>query len=289
MATSPAAAMDDWRARRAEFPNIKGAEISTWIGPSEDVLSRSGHSCIHQFVEGASTLWCDEYDPRTERGPLQTAAQKRITHERDTLGARTSLFTRARTAPERFAPLKFDGAEPFAPGGGRLTNVEPGSQSLNGLPLMLWSAERGIGCARVSFLSPISRIPVNAKAKALLALFGTSIDHRARTRNDELYLGKEVVGRLRFHYGAEDSPDRDVAIMDLVFGETLQPWNKPARSYWSEPALEAEMVDGERVVLYAVEWENPHPERDIRQIDLVWMGGRTMEGEICLFGLSSER
>jgi len=265
-----------------EHELVLGAEISTWVKASEDVLSRQ-NSLLHGFVEGACTLWSVDYDPNAQSDELRAIAQAEMTRERDVLGGRVSLMNTARSGDGGFVPVSLDAVvnEPFI-----AKDLPTGEQSFDGIPFDVPRIDGQPGAVSVRFVAPIVRIPVDESAEGFIALMGTSIDRKFRMRNDELYLGKDVVAKLRFHYGEEDSTDRDCVVHDLVYGETLFPWGKKPRSYWSDPVMTTYDADGKPVTLYAVEWVNPHPERKIRLVDFVWMGGRTMDGEICLLGLT---
>jgi hypothetical protein len=281
-------AMEHWREYR-DMGIVKGAELSTWVGASEDILARHV-SFPHLFIEGAANLWWTEYDPHAHKNPASTIASKLAPSERERVHGSATLLDTARRSPQQFVPLGLDSevVEPFLPDGSTLTDLSAGGCQYDGIPFSIPEIDGSPGTVAVRFTDPIQRIHTNIRAGGLIALLGTSIKHPRRSRNSELDLGPDVAGQLRFHFGDENDGDRDRLVMDLIYSGTLFHWGDRPRSYWADPVIEATKGDGDRVVLYAVPWENPWPERIIRSVDLVWRGGRTMEGEICLLGITAQ-
>ena len=279
-------AMPRWKEMR-ERDIIRGAEISTWVGASEDVLAR--HVGFPQlFIEGASNLWWSGYDPDQHRSPARAIADALAPAERDLVGDRVSLLSQARANSARVAPIALDASltEPL-PSDGPVSDIAPGGGVYGGIAFSIPDLDGKPGAATVRFTDPVCRLPVNCVADGMIALIGSSQNHPKRSRNDEYHLGQDVAAQLRFHYGAPEDTGRDSAALDLVYGGNLQPWNGNPRAYWSEPALTGTTASGESRTFYAVEWTNAYPDRAIRMVELVWRGGRVMEGEVFLLALSA--
>lgn len=276
----PGRGIRNWPEKR-RHPIVKGAQISTWCRSSEEDLGRHGR--MHEFVEGACTLWWKGYDPAVHGDALARIAQEQIPGIRGRFGTAAPALDEARIFPGEYTPVALDGAprEMLSPGG-----IAASIAFNTKIPFATSLADGNLAAVTVRFTSPIARIPFGERARELVFLAGTSIARGMRSIDEEMALGRNVVGRLRFHYGDEDSPDRDQVAMDLVYGGALHPWNAAPRSYYADPAATVEGEGPKILHFYAFAWSNPHPERTIRQIDLVWLGGRTMEGEIRLLAVT---
>ena len=275
--------MQDWVERR-EYTNVLGAEISTWVGAEEAVFG-GNMSLIHQFIEGSCTLWNHDYDPAKDTSSLVAHVQTFIPAERDFLGNRTSLLTQVRTRAAEAEAVAFPPIECLAFNGNPVENLGTGSMTLGSYPFIIPEKDGRPGCVTARWYSAVGRVPIEDHVKGLILLIATSITKSYRSRNDELHMGKDVVGRLHFHYGNTCGNARDYGMYDLVYGDNICSWAATPRSYWSDP-IPAGTADGKPVTAYAVEWLNPKPELFLKQIDLIWLGGRTDEGEICLLGMS---
>mgnify|MGYP000192953794 CR=1 FL=1 len=281
--------MAHWKEYR-EKGIVKGAEISTWVGASERILTQHARF-PQQFIEGAANLWWRDYDSPVHRDPARVIAQQLTPGERVRITDTPLLIDTARRHPDRYAPVSLDptvcDAFPPAPDAKAIDRFASGGGRYDGIPFSVPDVNGKPGAVTVRFTSPIKRIGLNVNASGIVALIGTSIERRGRTREEAFHLGPDVAAQLRFCYGAEDDPERDRVVLDLVYGETLFPWTGPPRGYWADPVVQAK-ADGARVTLYAVPWVNPWPNRAIRMVELVWRGGRTMEGEVSLFAITAE-
>jgi len=278
-----ATGIPDWQRLR-DLPIVQGAEISTWTKASEDVLSRNA-GLLNQFMQGACTLWWNDFDPAKHKAELTQAVQAGVPKERDFLGDRTSVLNRVRSGAQTTVPVDLTANSAWPSEGVKVSGIKPGVQSFGGIGFSVPEKGERVGGATVRWVDPIVRIPIEAKTEGLILLIGTSIHRPKRSRYEELHLGKDVVGRLHIHYGEELSPDRDYGVMDLVYGDTLIAWDDAPDSWWCDPVVTAR-AEGKDLTLHAVEWTNPKPDQMVRQVDLVWLGGRTLEGEISLLGLA---
>ena len=220
--------------RRAAKPGMIGGQVSSWCRCDEYNLAKKGK--LYDLMYTGEMLWSAGY--RAEcREAYAAICAARIPAMRDRLRGRSSV-------PRRWTAL------PLPVGGGRLPAALPGTPVLLDEPLT---------------------VPVNRRASALLFTHATLREERRAA-----WQPLTVVGRYTIRY-----TDGTAAEAVLEYGGNIRQysrrWGEPmpeqyyrhqgyVGTWFADPVRDKDERGGD-VTALALEWLNPHPEKEIAAVE----------------------
>ncbi|MGQ9554927.1 MAG: glycoside hydrolase family 20 zincin-like fold domain-containing protein [Anaerolineae bacterium] len=254
---------------RSSGDNVVGAEVSTWCDVSEYAL---GHNlALYNFLFSANMLWWNHYHDR-ERETNLTAVARLQSQAREAL-SRVPLPSRHDAAAEPLMlPLAGTAADNVvASAKGKWTQVAPA-------PFVL--VERAMVADTAT---PNSQaIVLNRKAAGLAFLHYCLTERQLEptwgfvdplAKDDHNLLGHYLVTyadgateRVEIRYGD------NISRPDLMYGEDVA-----SCPFWAQPAWEGRDHACKRVTLWAHEWVNPQPDKDIASVSLHYTGADPQE------------
>ena len=260
--------------KRTSKEGVIGAQVSVWSGTNEEDMGRLGK--LYDLVYSANTAWSTCFQDE-----LRWTFDRRVA---DLLpGIRARL--RGRTGclgptPERGRAIDL-GAHFTAPrrdasgarGGYDLSGLPVGETTLRGLPFSF-----GEGLILVEGRKIRNRVypeevivPVEGKVAALVF---------AQTCTGMLPVdpfGERLpIGRYEVVYA-----DGDIESVDVAFGYHVAEWNRRhgeplghrfhrhagyVATYPVDPLWQGKSARGGDVTLYGMEWNNPHPEKEVKSV-----------------------
>jgi len=262
--------------KRTTKPGVIGAQVSVWSGTDEEAMGRLGK--LYDLVYSANTAWtghCQEelrwvYDRRI--AGLLPDMRARLRGETPRSALTQAPAARALDlTPRHTAPRRNDGG---TYGAWDLTSLPVGELTWRGLPFLLGDGVLAVesGGARGRRYPTDVTVPVGGSARSLV------FAHTAlgRGRIPDPFGPRQVIARCEVAYadGAEVS-------VDVAFGHHVAEWNRRhgaplgptfhrhagyVATWPVDPLWQGKTVVGEDVTVYALEWTNPHPEREIRSV-----------------------
>jgi hypothetical protein len=259
----------------AASDSVIGAEVSTWCDLTEYAL---GHNlAIYNVLLSANMLWWPHYDDR-ERGASMAAVARLQPRAIAAMGGQVpSLSVPAR--PSR--PLALTAAVDST-----VSVLQTAQGDWTGaLPVAF---DLGRGAVTAGGDQQVSKaIPVGAKASALVFLHYCEADRPYVPtwyyEDTEAKDDRNLIGAYTIRYADPDAqagpsdaqaPPHSTIEADLRLGENVAGasgrFGESTRTspYWAVPAWEGRDEGQRPVTLWAYEWANPHPEREIASVQL---------------------
>ena len=262
--------------RRTTKPGVIGTQVSVWSGTNEEDMGRLGK--LYDLAYSANTAWsahCQEelrrtYDRRI--AGLLPDIRSRLRGEAPRSALAGAVAARpVDLAPHYTAPLR---DERGGYGGYDLTALPEGTMTWRGLPFHFGDGVvlvEPAGTRGQRYPTEVT-VPVGAPAQAVV------FAHTAAGigRIPEPFGPRQVIGRYHVDYA-----DGSRETVEVAFGYHLAEWNRRhgapleptfhrhagyVATYPVDPLWQGKTATGEDVTVYAMEWTNPYPEREVRSI-----------------------
>ena len=263
--------------RRTSKKGVIGAQVSVWAGTDEEDMGRLGK--LYDLIYSANTSWSAHCQDE-----LRWTYDRRITALLPGIRARlrglpAPLSSRAEsvdpidlqahlTAPRRDSTS--------ARGGYDLTGLPTGEATLCGLPFCFGDGVVLVRCGHVRDRACPEEVTVQVKEKVEALVFA----HTCTTMAPMEPFGPRVpIGRYEVKYA-----DGTVEGVDIGFGYHVAEWNRRhgaplgptahrhagyVATYPVDPLWQGKTINGEDVTLYGMEWNNPHPEKELASVRIV--------------------
>lgn len=263
--------------RRTTKPGVIGAQVSVWSGTSEEEMGRLGK--LYDLAYSANLSWsshCQEelrwtYDRRLTallpgiRAGLQ--GKPRPTTAR--IKARAVNLAPYGTAPRRDLCGAYGGYD--------LAPLPTERFTWRGLPFRFAPEVvlvEGVG-ARVRRFPTEVTVPIEAQVQSMV------FAHTAAGygRIPQPFGPRRVIGRYEMLYA-----DGGSEIAEVAFGHHLAEWNRRhgaplgptfhrhagyVATWPVDPLWQGKTALGEDITIYAMEWTNPHPDRELLAVNIV--------------------
>ena len=262
--------------RRTTKPGVIGTQVSVWSGTNEEDMGRLGK--LYDLVYSANTAWtahCQDelrwvYDRRIADLLPDMRAQLRDETPRSARGqappTRALDLSRHLTAPRR--------NESGTYGAWDLTRLPEANLMWRGLPFQLGDGVLAVesATARGGQYPGDVTVPIGGPAAAVI------FAHTAAGvgRIPDPFGARQVIARYEVAYadGGEES-------VDVAYGHHVAEWNRRhgaplgptfhrhagyVATWPVDPLWQGKTATGEDITLYAMEWTNPHPGKEIRSI-----------------------
>ena len=225
-------------------PGMIGGQVSTWVVFDEYSLAKKGK--FYDLMYCAEMLWNERYDHRA-REVYAKILKARIPDCRDRLRGKCGI-------ERKHAPLTLPKMGGKVPAAVRAICAERPDLSLS--PVRL---------------TDTLTVPVGGKADALRFIHATAWEEKRIA-----WVPLTVIGRYVVRY--EDGTE---AVIPVEYDGNIRVWNKRwgaprpepyyrhqgyVATWFADPVLESKTEEGEDVTLLGYEWENPHPEKAIREV-----------------------
>jgi len=252
---------------RISKPGMIGAEISTWLLPSEKNFGREGK--LYDMLYSANMMWSSKYD-----------GSARLVYDRMigglVPGIRNRLHERAYPSQgkeKKCMPIPFRPGQASVPAELVAALPPAGTQVLGGIPFKFQGVIT-VASASARVRMPVAcRIAVRRKAHSIVFL-------HAAGRNAERIPWQPLkeIGSYTIDY--EDGGSAQVPI---EYGGGIGEWSRryadPLSSeyyrhqgyiatYFADPLIQSKTPAGGDVTIYGFEWINPRPDTSIRAVTL---------------------
>ncbi|MDY7011415.1 MAG: family 20 glycosylhydrolase, partial [Planctomycetota bacterium] len=264
---------------RSAREGLIGAEVSTWGHADEETFGRKGK--LYDFIFSSNMMWSEHYADE-----LRWVMDRKIAELMPVL--RWQISDDRLPAPvdkaAKYQPIDLSGAT-TAPmrdktggkGGYDLTGLRQGKVTLKSIPFRIPEG--------VIFLEPQSapgkcypsqaEVPVGTKADSLVFLHTCSSDTKPSIPNTDIK-AEAPVSAYELLYS-----DGSTAEVGIEYGWQVAEWNRRFAAplahirhrhagyigtYPAVAAWQGKTSCGEDVTLYAFEWANPHPDKEIKTL-----------------------
>jgi len=283
----------DWK-RRMDSPNVLGGEVSSWCLANQDTIARNG--IVFDFAFSANALWSEKY--HDDEAVWQEAFNRVVSF----MPRLREHYTGRKYPVTGQEPVNADNLKVFYVGGEAPAIKLPDARETvyNGDLLEVFFPQ-GENITGTSYLHPEITIDINCAVRSLVFLHACektkpyihSIDF-APTHDYILgmyyvfykdgsiepvisRLGKSI-GTLNMDWGRIEARPWDTIEVDergkgkLAFDPPFysveDPW-RDAVCYFTKPVVFKD-EKGDTYSLYAYEWLNPHPEKEIEAVRHVY-------------------
>ncbi len=284
----------EWAKHRTN-PGLLGGETSLWCAPEAYAIGRNGG--FHTILWSANNLWSD-VDPDGRRDEILQDVSAVLRRDRPRLtrvpsvllGPAPTLQTAVDLTPGATRSL---GAAPTAEFG----LLPRGRQVLGGVEFFIPGGPESVGPVPAVDWHAAScpPIPVQRQADALAFLHTTTLDLVHGPTYYTLHLGRNVIGMYLVAYD-----DGSTVEVPLEYAVNIDAWNIAfmvgksgdqsttiaATVYQADPVVRGQRQDGKACTLFLYEWPNPHPQKPVRDVRLVWRAGYS-KGFITLIAMTA--
>ncbi|MFC1525738.1 family 20 glycosylhydrolase [Candidatus Latescibacterota bacterium] len=261
--------------RRTTKAGVIGAQVSVWSGTNEEEMGRLGK--IYDLAYSANTAWSDHcqeelrwvYDRRlAELLPeIRSRLRGEVPRSAHQAAASRSVDLEAVYSATRRAAVGEYGAYD-------LTSLPSGTLTWRDMPFLFGDGAILVepGGTRGGRYPAEVTVPVEGAAQAVVFAH-TSV---GVGRVPEPFGPRQVIGQYVVEYA-----DGSCEVVDVAFGHHLAEWNRRhgaplgptfhrhagyVATWPVDPLWQGKTAAGDDVTVYAMEWTNPHPDRELRSI-----------------------